>query len=238
MKVAILSDIHANWEALQAAAEDADSRSVGEYYVLGDTVGYGANPNECLNWVFENASVSLMGNHEKAVLDSDLRDKFNPYAREAIDWTAKELDLKYVKEIPLLPYTKEYRDLTIAHASLHDPEEFPYIFTYEDAESTFDKMKTDICFVGHTHVPCMFCELQRSAENLSPGKFPLQKGSRYILNPGSVGQPRDFDSRLSYGVFDTENYLFEIVRLEYDKQKAATKIRKAGLPAFLADRLL
>ncbi len=238
MRIALLSDIHANLEALETAAAYLEKNPVGRIAVLGDTIGYGSNPNECFEWALKNASVLLMGNHEKALLDPALRAWFNPAAAEAVAWTEKKFRPVLLEEIPGLVYSRVEKEMTFAHGSPDSPEEFRYLMNRADAEPSFKAMENRVCFVGHTHVPCCFCENKQEAEILQPGIKQLEKSGRIILNPGSVGQPRDRDPRLSFGVFDSENWTFEIVRLEYDNQKAAEKIRKAGLPAYLADRLL
>ena len=238
MRFAVLSDIHGNLEALETAVSFAKGRGIDRWMVLGDTVGYGAEPNACFEWVLQNASLCLMGNHEKAVVDHALRDWFNEWAREAIVWTAGIMDPALKKAIPDLPYVKIENDFTFAHGSPDNPEEFRYLVSFNDAVPSFRYLEKPVCFVGHTHVPCCFCEGKRSAEYLPPGMVNLEPGERYILNPGSVGQPRDRDPRLSFGIFDEGKRSFEIVRLTYDNVKAAGKIRKAGLPRYLADRLL
>ena len=238
MKYAIFSDIHSNLEALETAVSCVKGRGIQKIAVLGDTVGYGANPNECLEWVVQNADVRLMGNHEKGVIDPGIRDWFNDYAREALVWTDEVLDEKFRKSIAGLPFMRLEKGATFVHSSPDRPEEFKYLLSYEDAQSSFRSMEGDICFVGHTHVPCSICANARRAEYLRPGILKLAAGERYILNPGSVGQPRDRDPRLAFGIFDDSEQTFEIVRLDYDNRKAADKIRKAGLPQYLADRLL
>jgi len=238
MRLALFSDIHSNWEALETAVSHSKTQKVNHYAVLGDTVGYGANPNECFEWAIQHADMNLMGNHEKAVVDPQTRDWFNPLAREAIEWTEEVMDDQFKKEILPLVYMKIQHNVTFAHGSPDQPERFRYLMKFEDAKSSFQKFEHSVCFVGHTHVPCCFCESAKSVEYLRPGVLNLKKGERYILNPGSVGQPRDRDPRLSYGIFDEDKQTFEIFRLEYDNEKAATKIRNAGLPQYLADRLL
>lgn len=238
MRYAIFSDIHANLEALETAVSEAEKKKIDAYAVLGDTLGYGANPNECFEWVLQHASISLMGNHEKAVVDLSLREWFNPFAREAIEWTAGILQEKFKAVIPEIPFVRHDPLASFAHAGLADPEKFSYLFRFSDAEPTFKQMRSAICFVGHTHVPGCFCESKQTAEHLKPGVIQLDKKDKYVLNPGSVGQPRDRDPRLSFGVFDDQAMTFEIVRREYDNEKAAGKIRQAGLPVYLAERLL
>lgn len=238
MRYAIFSDIHSNLEALETAVADAKARHVERWVVLGDSIGYGANPNECFEWVLRNAAFSLMGNHEKAVLDLEIRERFAPLAREAILWTAEVMAMDFKKQTLNLPYMRIENGLTFAHGSPAEPESFHYLLNFQEAEASFRCMEGSIGFVGHTHIPCCFCESERSADHLEPGILNLKKGERYILNPGSVGQPRDRDPRLAYGIFDSEAMTFETVRLPYENEKAAGKIRKAGLPRYLADRLL
>lgn len=238
MRYAILSDIHANLEALETAVTYAHGRHIDRWIVLGDTIGYGANPNECFEWALRHTDLCLLGNHEKATVDPSFLNWFNPWAREAAVWTASKISKGFKREVLSLPYIKEEKDVTFAHASLHEPERFHYLFGYEDSLRSFQMMTNPVCFVGHTHVPGCICEGARSSEPVKEGIIPLQDGNRYILNPGSVGQPRDNDPRLAFGIYDTGQKNFEIVRLAYDNIKAADKIRKAGLPKPLADRLL
>lgn len=238
MRWAVFSDIHANWEALETAVDYTRSHSVDQYAVLGDTIGYGANPNECLDWVVKNAAVQVMGNHEQAIHDAALRDGFTDFAREAIFWTDKVLEPSLKGQIRGLDYVRKYSDLTFAHGSVHEPETFHYLKNFGEARPSFAVLETPVCFIGHTHTPCCFCESAGTAAYLPPGTLALDPRERYILNPGSVGQPRDRDWRLSFGIYDTQKQTFQIVRLEYDNKKAAEKIRKAELPRFLADRLL
>ncbi len=238
MRYAILSDIHSNWEALGTALDYLGSQRIDEYWVLGDTIGYGANPNECLGWAFEKAQVHLAGNHERAIVDQKILEWFNGDARTAIEWTAGVLEPELKEKISSLPYLHLTPTSTLAHGSPDEPEEFRYLFSFKDAEPSFRAFKTPVCFVGHTHLPSQFTESSRSAVYLPPGLCRLDRGERYLLNPGSVGQPRDRDPRLGFGIFDEGDWTFETVRLEYDNRTAAEKIRKAGLPIFLAVRLL
>jgi diadenosine tetraphosphatase ApaH/serine/threonine PP2A family protein phosphatase len=238
MRYALLSDIHSNLEALETAVGHAENQHIDSWVVLGDTVGYGANPNECFEWVLQHADIYIVGNHEKAVVEPRFREWFNEWAREAIVWTDEVMTEKSKKEILSLPYLRIEKGMTFAHGSPDEPETFRYLFSFEDAVPSFKKMEGTICFVGHTHVPSCFCEGTKEAGYIPAGLYALRKGERYILNPGSVGQPRDRDPRLAFGIFDDEKQTFEVVRLAYANDKAADKIRKAGLPRYLADRLL
>ena len=238
MRYAILTDIHSNLEALETALDYLSNQKIDEYWTLGDNVGYGANPNECLEWVFTHARVILAGNHEKALVDRKILDWFEGSARTAILWTAGVLQPGSREKISKLHYVHMTANATLVHASPNQPEEFHYLFSPEEARPAFRAFQTPLCFIGHTHVPTRFVESSRSAEYLPPGKYQLERGERYILNPGAIGQPRDRDPRLAFGIFDEDDWTFEVVRLQYDNQKAAGKIRDAGLPVHLAARLL
>ncbi|MBI4358953.1 MAG: metallophosphoesterase family protein [Candidatus Omnitrophica bacterium] len=262
MKYAVISDIHSNWEALSRAYEEIQKRSVDEIVCLGDVVGYGANPSEVLAFVRRISSEIILGNHDRAVEDVKLREEFNDWAREAIEWTAGVLSPEEKKQIrqftPMI--IDRDRHVSWTHGSAHEPDEFHYLFNEKDASSSFRVLETDFCFFGHTHLPSLFSTLTPSlspkgrgepacrtgrgegklmeARYLTAGTYHLAKGERYLINPGSVGQPRDRNPKLSFALFDSSQLMLEIVRLDYDNRKAAEKIRKAGLPTFLADRLL
>ena len=238
MRHAIFADIHSNWEALETALNYLTEHKVDEICVLGDTLGYGANPTECFGWMLQNAHVALLGNHEKAMIHPEILEDFNPEAREASEWTAGVLKPEYREKIEGLRYLHINLFSTMAHGSPDNPHEFRYLFSFEDARPSFHAFETPLCFVGHTHVPTLFSEARESVVYLLPGVYELERKEHYLLNPGSVGQPRDRDPRLSFGIFDDQKWTFELIRLRYDNRKAADKIRKAGLPVFLADRLL
>ena len=238
MRYAVLSDIHSNWEALETVLAHLKREKIYECFVLGDTVGYGANPNECFEWMIQNAHVMVTGNHEKAMVDPSVLEWFNASAREAALWTAGVLKPEHREKIRDLRYLHINLFATMAHGSPDEPQEFKYIFSFEDARESFNWFETPLCFVGHTHIPALFMESSEEVRFLKPGVCELERNERYILNPGSVGQPRDRDPRLAFGVFDDKLWTFEVMRLEYDNRKAAEKIRKAGLPGCYADRLL
>lgn len=238
MRIALLSDIHSNWEALTAAVDDLAGRKINETWVLGDTVGYAANPNECFEWALKNARLNLLGNHEEALVDPKTLEWFSGDARQALEWTATVLKPEFLAEIKKLNYLYISENVTLAHASPDEPQEFRYLFSSRDARPSFRAFETPLCFIGHTHLPFIFSEHSGAAGYLKPGVYSLDRSHRYLLNPGSVGQPRDRDPRLSFGIFDDAKWTFEIVRLEYDNHRAAEKIRQVGLPLFLAARLL
>ncbi len=240
MKYAVISDVHSNLEALECVLAEIQKRKVDHVVCLGDVVGYGANPSECLKLVCENSEEIIMGNHDRAIEDIKLRGYFNDWAREAIEWTAGVLSVQEKKQIQKFPpvVIDRKRNITWTHGSPYEPEEFHYLFREADAKPSFKILETNFCFFGHTHIPSLFANKTHEACYLTAGSYQLAKGERYLINPGSVGQPRDRDPRLGFAVFDSDHLTLEIVRLDYDNKKAAEKIRKAGLPAYLADRLL
>lgn len=230
MRLAIISDIHGNLEALTAVLQDTDRRSVDEVICLGDIVGYGPDPAACLDIIRRRKIRSLMGNHDQAVFDPDLRTTFSSTARTAIEWTAPRLDDADHTFLRSLPLVEERHGLTLVHASPRNPEDYDYILDDVDASRHFGSFETPLCFVGHTHQPEIF------REDLGPRI--VQAGSRCIVNVGSVGQPRDGDARAGYGILDPGAVTFEFVRVAYDIPATTEKIYKAGLPAQLAERLV
>jgi diadenosine tetraphosphatase ApaH/serine/threonine PP2A family protein phosphatase len=206
--------------------------------VLGDSVGYGANPNECLEWALQNAGLYVLGNHEAAVIHDSIRGRFMSAAREAIEWTLKRLRPELIARIKDLSYLQIDGSMTLAHGTIHSPEEFIYLLDENDAYKSFLALRTPWGFVGHSHAPCFFAEKEETGGYLKEGVLKLRENERYLLNPGSIGQPRDRDSRLSFGILDESELTFEIVRLPYDNKKASEKILAEGLPASLAYRLL
>ena len=238
MRCAVFADIHGNLEALETALEYAKKKRLSKFMVLGDSVGYGANPNECLEWALQNAGLHVMGNHEAAVIHDKIREKFTSAAREAIEWTSERLRPELIARIKDLSYLQVDGSVTLAHGTIHSPEEFHYLFDESDAYKSFLALRTPWGFVGHSHVPCFFTEKEETGGYLKAGVLKLRKNERYLLNPGSIGQPRDRDSRLSFGILDESELTFEIVRLPYDNKRASEKILAEGLPASLAYRLL
>ena len=238
MRYAVLSDIHSNWEALECALAYLKKHKVHDFWVLGDTIGYGANPNECFAWAVQNSHVNLLGNHEKSVVDPSILEEFTEEARIADEWTARVLRPEFRKRIEQLPYVHIVTSATLVHGSPHEPHKFHYLLSARDAWPAFHAFETALCFVGHTHVPSLFRESAERVQYLTPGVYEIERNEHCILNPGSIGQPRDGDKRLSFGIFDDKAWTFEIVRLEYENEEAARKIREAGLPRALADKLL
>ena len=230
MKIAIISDIHANLEALEKTFELIDQKMVDHVYCLGDIIGYGANPNECAAMLQSRGVECIIGNHDRAALDLRNAVHFNRYARAAVEWTATQLTQSNIEYLSNLPYTIVAHDCLFVHATPDKPEEWNYIISEYDAQEFFEFFTTQICWIGHSHVSGVFCEDMKTTE--------VEKGKRFIVNVGSVGQPRNGDWRLSFGVFDVEHWNYEHVVSEYNVALARKKIIEAGLPSYLGDRLL
>jgi predicted phosphodiesterase len=239
MRYAILSDIHANLEGLIQVLHTLRKDSIDAYYCLGDIVGYGANPNECIDEIRDVAGVSLAGNHDWAAAGVMPLDYFNDLAREAIMWTRGVLTERNSAFLGQLQLVFSDTVMTMVHGTLIDPGDFHYMFNSGIARENFDVMQTDICFVGHTHVAGVFFQE-------GPGKvffnsspvIRVEKGRKYIVNVGSVGQPRDNNPKAAYCVFDTDTMIVEIKRVTYDTAAASKKISDLGLPRYLAKRIM
>lgn len=229
MRAAILSDIHSNVQALTKALSLIDRSRIDEVYCLGDIVGYGANPNECVALVRERCSVCVLGNHDLAAINTAVAHYFTKPGRIAAEWTHKELTPDNLEFIASLPYTVCRDQFTLVHAAPHEPHLWEYILSLPLAQKQFAAFSTQLCFIGHTHVPSV------CGENLKT--FSFKKGLRFLINVGSVGQPRDGSPLLSFGIFDSDQWAYENIRAEYDVEGASRAILDRGLPSVLASRL-
>lgn len=238
MLYGIFSDIHANLPALEAVLESMKANGVERRVCLGDIVGYGASPNECVELTRESADVCILGNHDSVAIRWDSDVGFNPYAKKAIEWTQENLNESSKQYLRSLPYMYEENDVCFVHASPMSPADWIYITDLEDALDAFDHFGERHCFVGHTHSPVIVAmrdgEIPKVIET---GFYRLEDGERLLMNVGSVGQPRDRDSRASYCLYDTEAQTVKLVRLEYDIARTQKAMRDAGLPDFLVERL-
>ncbi len=237
MKYAILSDIHSNLEALRVVLSEISRRGITDFICLGDIVGYGADPRACLEIVKEIQALAVLGNHDYAAAKPVDLSIFNENARLAIIWTRERLEPPGKDYLNSLPLTAEVSGVTLVHSSLNEPERWHYILNPRDARASFDSLLEPICFFGHSHRPLAYRE-ERGEITVEYGPWiEFQDGSRYLVNVGSVGQPRDRDPRAAFGIYDQEEKNVEIVRVEYPVAKAQEKILRAGLPSFLASRL-
>ncbi len=238
MKYGIFSDIHSNTEALDAVISLFKKEGVEKYLCIGDIVGYGAEPRECIAKIRELNAEGVGGNHDWASVGLLSDEYFNTYAREAIRWTRGILttnDITFLRSLKSVYTTGE---ITLVHGSLDFPEEFHYIFDVESATSTLELLKTQICFVGHSHLPMILSLSPDGAIHVHrTGSVVMEEGSRYLVNVGSVGQPRDGDPRSACAVYDADKGLVEIRRVSYNILSTQQKIIRAGLPRVLATRL-
>jgi len=237
----VFSDVHANYDALRTVLKHLHSFRPEGYLCCGDLVGYGPQPNECVELCFALPNFRcVIGNHDMSVLDRLPVAWFNSCAAEAIAFTIKTLSPKARSLLETMPLSLDFGDITLVHGSPRNPAE-EYLLTGEQFLENADFWKTQVCFVGHSHVPLA---MSRAGEKfpevtaLRHGeKILLEPRARYIFNPGSVGQPRDRNNRASCGIFDTEARTFEIFRLEYKVQKTQELMRRRGLSELLIERL-
>ena len=243
MRVLVFTDIHANLPAFEAVLADAKRRAPGHdaIWCLGDVVGYGAEPNACVELLRSVTQHCLPGNHDYAVLGKLDLSTFHDAAAHAARWTRNELAPANMAWLEARPVTLNFGDFTLVHGSPREPI-WEYLIDIATAEENFGAFATQCCLVGHTHVPLNFIE-DTATGNVrvafpEPGvAFTLRKQSRYILNPGGVGQPRDGDPRAAYALLDTEERFWTTFRVDYDIKAEQEAMRKAGLPDRLIDRL-
>jgi predicted phosphodiesterase len=237
MIYAVFSDIHANLEAFQAVMEHMKEIRAERFICLGDIVGYGANPHECLKMVQDIKDTVCAGNHDHAAANLIDTSYFNPYARRAVDWTSVQLDNADLKYIKTFPYIYEEDDFCVVHSNLKKPESWGYIFDEFEAGTNFAEMKKQICFIGHSHVPLAFEKDEFIQPIYETTRITIKENCSYIINVGSVGQPRDGDPRASYCIYDSAKKTVQWYRINYDILTAQKKIIQAGLPYFLAERI-
>ncbi|MHB8834648.1 MAG: metallophosphoesterase family protein [Candidatus Methylomirabilia bacterium] len=237
MRIALLSDIHGNLEALEAVLAEVDRLGADLLYCLGDIVGYGPSPAACIEIVRRRAAVSLIGNHDAAVAGRTSLEDFNEFARSAVEWTAAQLDDGQIEYLATLPYTYRAPDLLLAHASPFEPERWHYIHGRADIAGHFFAFAERLCFVGHSHRSGIFAIRGERDVTRRGESEPLRPGLRYLVNAGSVGQPRDRDPRAAYVIYDATSECVEVRRVVYPVEKTQERMRAAGIPAFLIDRL-
>ncbi|MDZ7295974.1 MAG: metallophosphatase family protein [candidate division KSB1 bacterium] len=238
MRYLILSDVHANLVALEAVL--ADAPAFDKIWCLGDLVGYGPSPNECIERIQDFSHLSLAGNHDWAALGKLDLGNFNTDARVANAWTQAELHPAARQYLDELPTFLEQEGFYLAHASPREPV-WEYVLDASVAYANFAYFSTSVCLVGHTHIPLIFelDEQRNRCETIFPPSFePLTLDQhRLIINPGSVGQPRDGDPRASYALLDTESLTWELRRVAYPVEVTQERMRARGLPRRLIDRL-
>lgn len=249
-RIALISDVHGNRHALEAVLDDLRATPVDRVVCLGDIVGYGPDPGPCLDLVHEACDLIVLGNHDEAVLVDAVAERLNLRARASIDYAKSQLSDWHLSLLKLMPYRCISDDVSFAHAGF-GPDRFEYLYDGDAAARCFEAMHTEMGCVGHTHIPSAFtCCVHPEAGPTEIRTFPLAIASgestmryklptdrRMVLNPGSVGQPRDRDPRAAWAVLDTETPALELRRVEYDTEAVAARIVEAGLPRFHGDRL-
>jgi diadenosine tetraphosphatase ApaH/serine/threonine PP2A family protein phosphatase len=239
VRIGIFSDIHANIEALLAVMDAYKRERIDTYVCLGDTVGYGASPNECCDIVRQVAAFTILGNHDAAVAGRMDYSYYYDAARQALDMHAESLKKENMDWLRSLPYQKREGNLYFCHGSPLNLEEFEYIFAPEQAarcQVIWDELG-DVTFIGHSHLCKAFALTREEVFEVVATKFQIRPGHKYIVSVGSVGQPRDYDNRASYTVYDTEEKVFEFKRVAYDIESAAKKIFDADLERNFGNRL-
>jgi len=239
LRFLVLSDIHSNLEALTAVLADAEDKQIDSIVCLGDFVGYGANPDECVQTIASvpNAT-AVLGNHDAAVIDSDQRELFNPVAKAGILYSESRLgeDSKaYLSGLPLV--IESPPNFIAVHSSPFRPEGWVYVIEPSDAADAFYSMRQTLAFIGHTHFPVVHADNGSVIPFLPGDRVKVDEKQKIMINVGSVGQPRDGDARAAYVVYDSGQKAASIFRVHYDIDRAAAKIIEAGLPPMLAARL-
>jgi len=241
MRLGIFSDIHANLEALHAVIAAYRGERVDRFLCAGDVVGYGASPSDCVKLMREMTPEVVLGNHDAAVAGVMDYSYYYEAARRVLDMHANALSDDEMAWLAALPYSRRYPELGIklCHGSPVDEREFDYIFAPEQAFSLLPFYNTldQITFIGHSHLCRVFALTPHTVEEIAAKQFYIDRDRKFVISVGSIGQPRDYDNRASYTVFDTETRLFQFKRIEYDIEAAANRIFTAGLERNFGNRL-
>lgn len=236
MRIALFGDIHANLEALESVLADAAAQGVTDYVCTGDVVGYNADPAACLEIVREMDCPTVKGNHDEDASGTHSLDSMNPIAAAALEWTRSQLSDEQRQWLRRLRMVRQVADFTVVHSTLDQPANWNYVTNRFDAMANFSYQFTQVCFNGHTHVPRVYVKTDKVQE-IPADSIIIEDGAKYFINIGSVGQPRDGDWRAAYAIYDTDQKLVTIRRIEYDIPVTQKKILEAGLPPMLAERI-
>lgn len=239
-KIGILGDLHSNLSSLEASLSLLDLEGVTEIYQVGDIVGYGPRPNEVTERIRELGIRAVAGNHDWALLERIDIGYFNSYAVAALEWTAKQITPENLDFLEGLPLRLDEPEFCIFHGTLPNPEEFNYLQSFPAARSSLGDFEADIGFCGHTHVPMNFIEHpdRSDLEWHFKTDWILGDSERAVVNVGSVGQPRDENPLAAVGIYHVEERRMRLLRTSYNIAEEQKRIRKAGLPSILGDRLV
>jgi diadenosine tetraphosphatase ApaH/serine/threonine PP2A family protein phosphatase len=238
MRMAIISDVHANLEALTAIIRDIEKQNVEKVHFLGDVVGYGDDPDRCIALIDDLCDIKLLGNHDYVALGLESPTHFNSAARESIIWTQEKLQPERIKDLADFEMEATCAGYRMVHATPEHPSEWNYLLSVPEAKRNFEFFTEDFCFVGHSHIPAVFCRRPDGEVELCDLEgVTAEPDCRYIINVGSVGQPRDGNPHACYLVADTIRNNFAHRRVPYDVETAQDKMKKAQLPNYLITRL-
>ncbi len=239
MRYAVIADIHANLEALTEVLNFLEKEKIDQYLCLGDIVGYGADPGECLKIVRQLPNCTVIaGNHDYGAADKTDLSNFSIYALEAVMWTREQLSEEELNYLGRLPLVENLDNITIVHSSLNKPKKWQYVKSLEEAYFSFFYLNKNICFMGHSHRPYIFSCHDGEYDDFIPEEvFVMDQESKYLINAGSVGQPRDGIWQAACCIYDDKEKIVKIKRIPYDVARTQQKIIKADLPEYLAARL-
>ena len=239
MRYGIVSDVHSNLEALQTVLTELDKLGIDELVCLGDIVGYGPSPNECCTILRERRCMSIAGNHDEAAATESGIDYFSPLAREALEWNRAALTSDHLAYLAGLPRERRFETFDIVHGA--PVYHFDYILDVIDAQAAFDRTDAALTFVGHSHIAEVYYQdaSGRTFQQrlLHGGRVDISSEYRYIVNPGSVGQPRDRNPQAAFAIIDVDEGYVDVRRVTYDVRSVQARIEHARLPSQLGERL-
>ncbi len=238
MKYAIISDIHSNYAALEQVLEQIQTEKCDKIVCLGDIVGYGPYPNECVALVKKYADIVIAGNHDFAAVNLLDLEYFNIYAQKALIWTKTVLNEESIKYLSSLPVQASCQELFFVHATAINPERWGYILTPQQALMNFDYFEQRCCFIGHSHLPVTFISNgKKQPAMIYDAETAIEENKKYIINVGSVGQPRDHCSQAAFGIFDSDKKIYQKIRVSYDVYTTQKAMMSLDFPEFLIERL-
>ena len=238
MRYIVFSDLHSNLEALKQFQKEIKSISYDKLICLGDIVGYGADPNPCVEWVRNNTDLIIAGNHDWGAVEKTDTSYFNPYAYDSCLWTRNQLTEENKNFLKSLPLDHEEDGVYWVHSSPFEPEAWHYVISKEEGKRYFRNFEAPICFVGHSHIPVILEQMDDGEVNdYVSDIWDIAQGNRYIFNDGSLGQPRDGNPKPSFMIYDSEDKTVKVQRFKYDLRVTQDKILESGLFRYLAERL-
>lgn len=238
MKYAFFSDVHANLEALKAVILDFRAEKINKIFFLGDAVGYGPSPNECIELIDQVSKIKLMGNHDYAALGLMETEYFNQYAAESMNWTRNSLGRDKIEIMSDFELTAEVSNFLIVHSSPKEPQMWHYVLDMNDVEENFKFFKQRVCLIGHTHRPFIVSRNEEGNCIIShKTEEKIHENRQYLINIGSVGQPRDGDPRSCYLIYNTKSRTVRFKRVPYNFDETQKRMSAMGLPEYLIERL-